>query len=191
MQRVGPIGPLLPPIIFVIEIPTRPEDIAKRHHNKIVREAMQKTAEKHHAKHVPDHFKATNRQRYKHAPRGERYKKYKVKRYGSRTDLVKTGRTKDWMTRAYKIRIGGNAEAGTTKATLILTFPFKGGTGRFKDPTNFKAAQAQKTIMQMKGEIETFADDEKARLAEWFGEFYMQGVEKFRGGRKRFRKPIT
>lgn len=191
MQRVGPIGPLLPPIIFVIEIPTRPEDIAKRHHNKIVREAMQKTAEKHHAKHTPEHFKATNRQKYNHKPRSAKYMKYKLKRFRHRTDLVLTGRTKDWMTRAYKIRVGGNAEAGTTKATLILTFPFKGGTARFKDPTSFRAAQAQKTIMQMKGEIETFADDEKTKLTEWFGEFYMKEVEKYRGGRKRIRKPIT
>lgn len=184
------IGPLLPPMVFVIDIPTRPEDIAKRHHNKIVREAMQKTAEKHHAKHVPDHFKATNRQRYSHAPRSDRYKKYKLRKYHSRTDLVKTGRSKDWMTRTYKLRIGGNAESGTTKATLILTFPFKGGTGRFKDAQTFKAAQAQRTIQQMIKEMETFAADEKPRLAQWFLDFYMAGVEKFRHGRKRIRKPI-
>ena len=191
MSVQAKIGPLLPPMIFVIEIPTRPEDIAKRYHNKIVREAMTATAEQHHKKHVPDHFKATNRQRYNHAPRSKKYLAYKIKRFRHRTDLVLTGRTKDWMTRAYKLRIGGNAEAGTTKATMILTFPFKGGTGRFKDPQTFKAAQAQKTIQMMIREMETFADDEKKRLADWFLEYYMRGVEKFRSGRKRIRKPIT
>lgn len=185
------IGPLLPPMIFVIDIPTRPEDIAKRHHNKIVRTAMQRTVEKHYRTQFPDHFKTTNRLRYNHAPRTEKYKRYKSRRFGSRADLVLTGRSKDWMTRAHKIRIGGNAEAGTTNATIIVNFPFKGGTGRFKDPTHFKAAAAQKSIKNMIRELETFADDEKPKIAQWFLEFYMQECEKFRGGRKRKRIPIT
>lgn len=191
MQRVGPIGPLLPPMAFIIEIPTRPDDIAKRYHNKIVREAMKSTAERHHKEHIPEHFKATNRQKYNHKPRNEKYKAYKIKKYHSRTDLVKTGRTKDWMIRAYKLRIGGNAEAGTTNAKLILTFPFKGGTGRFKDPQTKKAATAQRTIQQMIGEMETIPDSERKKLADWFLQEYMDGVNAYRAGRKRIRKPIT
>lgn len=191
MQQIGMHGPLLPSMFVVIELPTRPEDIARRYHNKIVREAMKSTAEKHHEEHIPEHFKSTNRQKYKHAPRSEKYKAYKRKRWHRVTDLVLTGRTKDWMERAYKLRVGGNAEAGTTTAKLILTFPFKGGTGRFKDPQTKRAATAQKTIQQMIGEMETITDSERRKLGEWFLEEYMKGVDNYRAGRKRIRKPIT
>lgn len=187
----NPGGRLLPPITFILDIPTRPEDIAKRHHNKIVREAITKAAEQHHARHIPEHFKATNRQRYNHAPRTEKYKRYKLRKYGSRTDLVKAGRTRSWMTRAYKLRVGGNAEAGTIKATLILTFPFKGGSGSHRSPKTRKGAVAQATIQQMIREMETFSSDEPRRIAEWFSKEYMNGVEKFRAGRIRKRIPVT
>lgn len=186
----NPNGPLLPPMVFVLDIPTRPADIAKRHHNKIVKDAIRETAEWHHERFVPEHFKATNRQRYNHAPRGEAYKRYKLRKYHSRTDLVKTGRTKDWMTRAYRLRIAGNAEAGTIKARLILTFPFKGGTGSFRTARTKQAAAAQKSIQQMIKEMETFARDEPKQLAGKFFEKYMGGVENFRAGRQRIRIPV-
>ena len=182
MTRVGSIGPLLPPMIWVIETPTRPEDIAKRHHNRIAKQAVRNTMERFHREKVPDRFKQDARRRFKHFERSPKYKKFKLRRHQSTIDLVKTRRTKNWMTRAYKLRVGGSAGGGNLKATLILTFPFKGGSGRFKRRTR----QSDK-IGQMILEIQRFAADEPAILAEWFKEEYMKLVENFRSTRKRTR----
>ena len=179
------IGPLLPPTVMVLDIPTRPEDIAKRHHNRIVKDAAREMMERKHEKHTPEHFKQTNRRKYNHKPRTEKYKRSKLRQGRGATDLVYRRRTQQWMTRAYKLRMGGNAEAGTLNAKLIYTFPFKGGTGRFKKRTRQAVG-----IEQMIKELQTFAPDETPQLAEWFLEAYMKGVEKFRGGRKRKRIPV-
>lgn len=179
------IGPLLPPTVMILDIPTRPEDIAKRHHNRIVKDAAREMMERKHAKHTPEHFKQTNRRKYDHKPRSEKYKRTKLRQGRGITDLVYRGRTRSWMTRAYKLRMGGNAEAGTLNARLIYTFPFRGGTGRFRRRTHQSV-----NIQQMIKELQSFAPEEIPQLAEWFREAYMKGVEKFRAGRKRKRIPI-
>lgn len=179
------LGDLIPQFIFVVDLPTRPADISKRHHNRIVKDAARAMTERHHRENIPKHFQRSARRRYGYAPRDPKYVRSKQKRFGTGgLDLVKRGRTRSWMKSAYKLRLGGNAEAGTLKSTLILTFPFKGGSGRLRKV----GTRGGIVIQQMIREMERFADDEPKQLAEWFHEEYMRGVEKFRGGRKRTRK---
>ena len=97
--------------------------------------------------------------------------------------VVKRGRTRQWMLSAYKLRIGGVAAAHTLTANMILTFPFKGGSGRFRKPQ----ARGAITIEQMIRELQRFADDEPRMMAIWFREAYMRQVDAFRSNRKRLR----
>ncbi len=182
MTRVGTIGPLIPPMIWIIDIPTRAEDIAKRHHNRLAKAAIRDVMERFHREKVPDRFKQNARQRFKHFDRSPKYKKFKLRRHGSTRDLVKTGRTERWMTRAYKLTISGNATSGNLKANLSMRFPFKGGSGRSKKRTR-QSDKMQKMIR----EIQRFADDEPALFATWLKEAYMKRVESFRSTRKRTR----
>lgn len=176
---------LIPPLVFVLDLPTRPEDISKRHHNRIVKDAARRMMERHHDENIPKHFKRDARRRYGYAPRNPKYTRWKQRKYGTGgLDMVKRGRTRQWMTSAYKLRMGGNAEAGTLKAQLILTFPFKGGSGRLRQP----GGRGGIVIQQLIKEMQRFANDEPALLAGWFQEEYMRGVEQFRGNRKRVRK---
>lgn len=176
------IGPLLPPFLWVIETPSRPEDLAKRHHNRLSKEALKNTIERFHRELFPDRFRQDARQKFDHFPRSPKYQKYKLRRYRSTIDLVKTGRTQRWMTRAYKLRIGGTAERGNLKATLTMNFPFKGGSGRFK-----KVTRQSQVIQKMILELQRFANHEPEILARWFKEEYMKLVDNFRSTRKRKR----
>jgi hypothetical protein len=109
--------------------------------------------------------------------------KAKIKRYHSGIDMVKTGRTKRWMTSAYRLSVGGTAVANTLTAVLKLTFPFKGGSGRFRKWRGKPAIKIRRLILEM----QRFAPDEPELLAGWFLEEYMRQVEEFRRGRQRKR----
>src|SRR5687768_16788977 len=103
------IGSLLPKMIWVIDVPERPADLAKRWHNKYAKEALRETIEKWHGHQqgFAKHFRRDARYRYNHAPRSEKYKRYKQRRYHSTVDLIKTGRTKRRMLSTYKVTVGG------------------------------------------------------------------------------------
>jgi len=172
---------LLPTFFYVFEWPN---DISDRRHNQFAKIAMRKVMERHHAEHVPRHFKRENARLYDHLPRKPKYVRYKQRRWGQGgMDLVKRGRTRQWMTSAYKLSVGGTAVARTLNATLKLTFPFKGGSGRFRKAQS----RGSVTIQQMIAEMERFANDEPRKLAEWFLRYYMEQVEQFRATRKRRR----
>lgn len=172
---------LIPQFAFLMEWP---EDISDRRHNQITKIAFRKILERHHEEHIPRHFQRDNRRRYNHLPRKEKYVRYKQRRWGQGgMDLVKRGRTRQWMTSAYKMKIGGTAVARDITATLILKFPFKGGSGRFRKAQSRGAV----TIQQMIKEMQRFGDDEPRKLSEWFRDAYMEEVEKFRSSRQRKR----
>lgn len=190
MTRLRPLGgyELLPQITFIIDVPERPKDLAKRYHNKYAKDAARYMMERHHAEHIPLHFKRSARSRYGYAARDPKYVRMKQRRWRQGgLDLVKTGRTRREMISQYKLKLGGNAVAGTLTATLILRFPFKGGTGKFRRPSGPRGARAQVTIQQMIGEMQSFAHDEPPRLAAWFDEEYWRLVDAHRAGRKRTR----
>lgn len=186
----------LPNFIWTIEVPERPADLAKRYHNQYAKEALREAiATWHESKQgFPKHFKRDARERYQHFPRDPKYKKFKARKYKSTVDLIKTGRTQRRMLSQYQMRAVGSAEGKNLNATLILTFPFKGGTGRFRNDIKRskerqqQAVQNQQWIMRMKTELQRFDQDDPVLLAKWFGEFYMDKVNAHRAGRKRIRK---
>lgn len=181
-------GDLLPQIIFTLDVPTRPADLAKRWHNKYAKEAARYMIERHHEENVPKHFKRSARSRYGYRPRDPKYVRKKQRRWKQGgMDLVKTGRTRRYMTNQYKLRLGGTADKGTLTATLILRFPFKGGTGKWRRPAGPRGARAQITIQTMIGEMQSFAADEPPQLLRWFEEEYWRQVENHRSSRKRTR----
>jgi hypothetical protein len=202
---------VLPKTIWVIDVPVRPDDLAKRWHNKYAKAALRDTLEWWH-KHpdgFKDHFERGNREKFQHFPRTEKYKRAKAKgvkvdgkRYFSTVDLVKTSRTKEHMRKNKKITVGGTAVGDTLRGTLILRFPFKGGTGRLRQlhrvPKNLielikqdklreKVLHQALTIQKMRIELERFDEDDPRLLAEHFLRAYMQKVEAHRAGRKRTR----
>lgn len=179
---------VLPNWIWVIEVPERAHDLATRYHNKYAKEAIRETMEKWHghgSKGFQKHYRRDARERYNHFPRTEKYKRYKARRFKSTLDHVKTGRSKRRMTTQYKFRAGGSASGGNLSATLILTFPFKGGTGRFRK----EGTHQQFTIEKMILELQRFDEEDPKNLAQWFKEAYMKKVEQHRSKRKRIRIP--
>ncbi|MBW3543449.1 MAG: hypothetical protein KY476_24620 [Planctomycetes bacterium] len=175
---------VLPKSVYWIEVPMRADDLAKRYHNQYAKEAIRETLEKWHGseKGFKKHFRRDARERYDHFPRSEKYKRFKARRYHSTVDLIKTGQTKRYMQMVYKITAGGTAVGKTLRATLILRFPFKGGTGRFR-----KVSQQQVSIEKMRIELERFDDEDPKILAQWFLAAYMRRVRNHRANRKRVR----
>lgn len=143
----------------------------QRDHNKALRAALTAAAVYHHRQHIPLHFKAGNSSRYHYAPRNADYKKYKRKTYGSSTDFVKTGASKQLATSQRQI-------AATPKTVkLKLQLPFKGGaTGRVLDeaararmgkaPPSKKQISAQIQLLRRMAEIQTFTESEVTALAK-------------------------
>lgn len=202
---------LLPKTIWIIDVPERPADLAKRYHNKYAKDALRDTLAwwHKHADGFRDHFERDNREKFRHFPRTEKYKRAKArgvlvegKRYYSTVDLVKTGRTKEKMLKEAKITASGTAEGKTLTGNIILRFPFRGGTGRFRRlhrvPQNLNQLIRQNkvrdeimhqavTIQKMRIELERFDEGDPRLLAERFLREYMQRVEAHRGGRKKIK----
>lgn len=177
---------------FVLEVPEwvhEAGDFQARKHNKWVRDTLKEALEEHHKKRIPDHFKQSARHRYKYAPRDPKYLKSKARYWGSRRDLVKTGDTEREMKRNKRIVISGSA-SGISQGKkgiagrLILRFPFKGGTGRFKKPHTRQAVN----ILQMKDEIERILPSEEHEINRGIAAGYMKRVEEFISKRKRKRR---
>lgn len=178
---------LVPRFAFLFEWP---EDISDRRHNQIAKAAMRETLRRYHDDNraFPRKFTRAGRKLYGYKPRSHKYERYKQKRYGNGSiDMVKRGRTRQWMLSAYRLTVGGTASAGSLNATLKLTFPFEGGSGRFKNGTPTKGARGSITILQLIQEMQRFADDEPRLMAQWFHEEYMRQVDQFRSNRKRVR----
>lgn len=181
--RVGNASDYIPQFSFLLEWP---EDISDRRHNQFAKQAMRVTLERYHGdkQGFPRHFGRGARKLYDYLPRNPKYVKWKQKKYGTGgLDMVKRGRTRQWMLSAYRLTVGGTAASKTLNATLRLTFPFKGGSGRFRKPQSRGAVTIQRLIL----ELQRFADDEPRLMAQWFHEEYMRQVDEFRRTRKRKR----
>ena len=181
----------IPDFIWVLEIPTRAEDIAKREHNKFAKEAMRQVMFHHWTKTIPGHFERSAARKYKHKKRDRKYIISKLKKFGSAIDLVKTGRTMRAMTTIAKITVGGTAQKETLTGKLTLRFPFKGGTGslrrRAPGTSTVKQIAAVANLIQMRREIEAWTPDERKAASKLFLKIYMKQVNSFRGQRKRIR----
>jgi hypothetical protein len=176
---------LIPKFVWVIDVPERSADLARRWHNKYAKEALRETIEKWHGheRGFKKHYRRDARQRYRHWPRTPRYLKYKQRKFKSTVDQVLTGRSRRKMTSEWRIRLGGSAEGKNLSGTLILRFPFKGGTGRFRHANTHQAVTIDRLII----ELQRFDEEDPGLLANWFLEAYMKKVNAHRAGRKRIR----
>jgi len=94
------------------------------------KEGMKESLLFHHKAYMPLHFNANNRTRYGHEKRSDFYRWWKLTRYKSRTDLVRSGRTKR--------KITGQSPALTTRGAVGA----KGAvaTATYEFPTEFRQA---------------------------------------------------
>lgn len=194
-----------------MDIPKRPEEIGQaRIWNKMVKDSLRETLAYHHNKHMPRHFRREARERYSHKPRSEKYKAWKKKRFGSITDLVMTGSTKQKLTRANgfdKIQIGGAAEGGkkALAGKLIYTFGFNDKLVEFyrsqkgnrtRDRRAQRAASRggrfaavagghRVTLRDMRAELQKITPDEADALRGVFEQALWGRVESYKAGRKR------
>lgn len=193
-----------------VSIPKRPDEIAQpRIWNKMVKDSVRETLTFHHNKHMPRHFKREARARYNHKPRSEKYKAWKKRRFGSITDLVMTGSTRDKLTKANgfdRITIGGAAEGGqkSISGKLVYTFGFNDKLKAFyasqkANRTRDQRAQRAKnrggrfaavagghrvTLRDMRAELQTLTEDEADALRQVFETGLWARVEAYRAGRK-------
>jgi hypothetical protein len=172
-----------------IDTPTRPEDIAKRHHNRFAKEAMKRVLTTHHEKRIPGHFTKAAHQKYGYKTRTLKYMKAKARKYHSTTDLIKTGTSQRQMTSpsGRKITVGGAAEGGkkSLEGTLTMRFAWPGGSGRFRKENTIQEVTAE----QMKKEMQATTAEERQQMAKQFLHEYFAQVEQYRGSRKRVRMP--
>jgi len=127
-------------------------------YNKAARTTSEEVLKEHHKKHIPKHFKATNRHEYDHKRRTKKWKSMKKRMYRSVTDLVAKGELKTSITGPpKKYQYSGNYMAGTFKATMYMKIPWPVAD----DPSHHPSAV---TVADMKREIRKTTDSEAKHL---------------------------
>ncbi len=143
---------------YVLEIPESLVN-SPRIHNKLVREAIRESLEFHHRHTMPLHFKTAARERYSYMPRTDRYKARKMRKWKSRTDLVASGQSKEYILRNKTITISGSAANANVMGTLRTRFNFTGGTGRSR------GGRKGVTPAQMVKEVSVILPEEQQAIA--------------------------
>lgn len=159
---------MLPALSASIDFPDVNVAIATQRQASL--DAVRAMAFYHHRNHIPRHFEAGAASRYGYAPRGAKYKAAKLRRYGSSVDLVKTGRTRDEMTRNAAIDVSRNT-AGEVEATIRLQFPWT-VSSKYYRPAIGRAV----TVRQMADEIAAITPDEMQTLANVYAAEYAQRI---------------
>lgn len=114
----------------------------------------------HWKKRMPGHFRATARSKYQHFPRTKAYKRRKMRKFGSRTDLVMTGDSKRKMLSTEPtVRVGGKAQDGTLRATMTLKWPTS------KDKSNPPQGVGR---VKMNDELSRWVPSEEAEASRQF-----------------------
>lgn len=143
--------------------------------NRAGKESMRDVLWYHHRKITPLHFQASARARYGYRERSKGWKRKKMKLYGSRTDLVATGRLKAVMTRVYRGSVGGTMRT-ELKGTSIKRFPWG-----MRSKANDKGV----TITVMKQEIERTIPAEEREFADRFGRGLHDRMTTYQASRRR------
>jgi hypothetical protein len=178
-----------------------------RLHNRSAKESLREQGLHHWKVRIPQHFTRSAHQRYGYMPRVPRYMRIKARRWRSVTDLVKTGRMRDEMTKTPPvIRVGGKAaddDGNTGALKLSLTMPFHVGQKAQQSYADRALARRSMrirrmaglrtgvTIAQMRREVATIREDEGKDTARRFLKGY--GTHLGRGLAKapRIRKRVT
>lgn len=161
---------MIPDLIYVVDMPEILVK-SKRKSNRFTRIALDEQLVDLFRRRLPGHFKTSARGKYNYAPRSSAYKRQKLRRFGSRTDLVKTGDTKREATSGYKI--SGTRRHGAITRVMRVRISLKG--------------RAMK-VRQIKSEINRTIPSEERQMGEGMRDSYTRQVyEDARKKRKRVR----
>lgn len=180
---------LLPQVHYILDVPTWPEELQARFHNKFVRAAIKKMAAYHLKEHIPIHFQRRAAKRYGYQPRHPKYIRYKQRRWRQGgMDLVKTGASRRDMAKGAKIQIGGAAVEAKRQLSLTIKmrFAFPGGGGRFRKQGTRQAV----SIDQMADEVRKIIPQEAKELRIIFRTEYFRLLRAKMSQRKRKRRRI-
>lgn len=174
-----------PQLGVYIEVPAPLVDSARflRIHSSAAKDAMRSTLRLHQIKRLQEHFKQTNRHRYNHQPRRDKYKAAKRRKYHSITDLVKTGETRRRMlNEKHTIRVGGTAES-ELRATMTMHFPFP-------EDSAGRNPHGGVGIAQMRKELAAWTDEEVADAALDYQRFYWEQIDKALASAPKWRRTL-
>ena len=142
-----------------------------RIHTRVVKQSMEQTLRRYHKELWPDHFEPGEQDKYKLTERKPVTDQIKKRRYGHTTKLVKTGRSRNNLVRRrWPVTLRGSAGAGVVTATMRM---------RLRKPirTNKRASDGM-SLRDILDELSRWAPDEEKTAAEWFGEFYADGINR-------------
>ena len=166
------VGPGIPDMAFVIIMPDwlRSSVALERLHAKASKEAAREVMLIHWKKRIPGHFKAPARAKYQHHARAAVTKFRKMKHHRGRTDLVKTSKTQNRMTREVPtIRVGGKA-SDVLRVSMTMGFGF---------PVTFQPSKPQSvTPQKMALEISRWTDAEMTEAAKQYRDAYVAAFER-------------
>jgi hypothetical protein len=181
--------------ILEFKLPTMPDDMQARDHNRYVKKAVRETLLEHWRQHTRRHFQIGASSRYGYAQRSPRYNAEKKRQFGHTIPMLRTGKTRDKMAGSTpQLRIGGAAEGGKKGITgsYRLKFPFDAALQqnyrrRLGRRNNRPAAPRRNVMPQLRREMEAWAADEIRLAARGFAQRYWQSVRNHRGGQRRYR----
>lgn len=160
-----------------------------RKHNELVRKGLREQCERHVKVTLPGHFTRSAAQKYQHKKRTRKYILYKIRRYGSGTDLVKTGATRAAVPGGARIAISGSASEGSLDGKIKTRLPFGGGTGREKDDAArirlglgppSRARTDGVTPADMIAELKRITPDERAAISAGIRRAYIAAIQAMR-----------
>ena len=174
------IGSIVPTFGCVITVPDTFADgtRSKRVHDKAVKLALESALMEYWRGGFRDHFTAPVVNKYRYAIRADGYKAIKKKEFRSITDLVRTGRTKNWMTTArprFTIARGSvegvaRSKSGTgVTGRLTMKFPFPATS---KDLGKRNDGKRKISPADMAKELATWAESAMWHAANVFAESY-------------------
>jgi hypothetical protein len=194
----------IPSFSFSIWVPKRPEDIARRHFNRLAKEALRETIAFHHLVNLPKHFQHSARSIYGYKPRKQSWVMHKIRKWGTGgADLVASGASKRRiLSLPAKITIGGAAEGGKKglEGKLTVRFAFNEKLSA-QQKEKYEARQlghyarrakrarvppkAEVKFEDMKREIRATTREERTELARKFRDLLISKFGDFRQRRER------
>ncbi len=162
-------GEIIPKVGFAIVASDILMDSARmgRMHRRLSKQSAHAAMLLHWKKYLPRHFKQVNRDLYNHAKRDPKYEEGKRKRRGTSIDIVKTGRTRDYMTNLIPmIRHSGSADS-LMITTMYLRWPFPAG----------KVKKGQVSREQMNQELSRWVDEEEEDIIKQYASIYTASLK--------------
>jgi hypothetical protein len=173
---------MIPRVMFRLEMlePLADGRAFERIHTRAVKASLTRELELHHQRRIPRHFEAPARTKYRYAERKPGWKIKKMNVWGSRTDLVASGRTRRAMLSQYRLTVSGSVANGMV-GTLRMRFPF---------PASFENSSNRVSLEQMAREIATITADEAQDIAASFKANYVRLIKDALATSPRLRKRI-